>query len=375
MSIRTLTGTGATLSLVILGTMACGQVKPPQSASVPVNVEGSPVTPPSALVIALDLRDLHGSAAAATSLAISADRPAEHVTVLCGKQTAMSDTIPGLKPMQGSIGPAPGRDTDVRKVKYEQWEDQRRQIESQLAAEQQKEHTDWLNAHIREPLTHVSSCPTGNAVDAAVATFTSNAEAGIQFGTRKVLVQLGTQDQLEPPPAITADLQGATVVVTDFPGNSDEQAAWQASYIRAGAGGAVILTAGAAPALSKTVETALSGSIQQPLSGDVLFDLGSPTLRPSAEQALTDLAKLLTARYPTGTAVINGYADALGDSNANRALAQQRAQAIKNWLTSHGIDPTRLQVVGHGADSPLAPDEPDGQPLNRRVLVVVNSPS
>ncbi len=371
MNIRPLAEAGATLTLVILAAGACGQVKPPRSVSVPV--EGSPATPASALVIALNGSDLRGSAATATGLVVSAGRPAEHVTVLCGRQTVLSDTIPGLKPMQGSIGPAPERDTDMRKVKYKQWEDRKRRIKDQLAAKQQQEHTDWLNNHIRKPLAHVSSCPTGNAVDAAVATFASNAEAGIQLRTRKVLVQLGTHDQLEPPPVITSDLQGITVVLTDFPGNSDEQAAWQANYILAGAGGAVILTAGAAPALAPTVKTALSGSIQQPLSGDVRFDLGSATLRPSAERVLTGLAKLLTSRYPTGTAVINGYADALGDSKANRALSQRRAQTIKNWLTSQGIDPTRLQVAGrHGEDDPLAANGTKGQPLNRRVLVVIN---
>jgi len=56
----------------------------------------------------------------------------------------------------------------------------------------------------------------------------------------------------------------------------------------------------------------------------------------------------------------------------NLLLSQRRAEAVEKWLTAHGVAAGRLQAFGYGDTDPIAPDKPQGQPLNRRVVVVLD---
>ena len=74
---------------------------------------------------------------------------------------------------------------------------------------------------------------------------------------------------------------------------------------------------------------------------------------------------------PDAAAVISEHTDSIPTPGGNLALSWRRAQAVLAWLVQHGIDATRLQAVGHGAADPVAPNRPGGQPLNRRVVVII----
>jgi outer membrane protein OmpA-like peptidoglycan-associated protein len=81
---------------------------------------------------------------------------------------------------------------------------------------------------------------------------------------------------------------------------------------------------------------------------------------------------------PTGvadvraTATIDGYTDDLPVPGGNLRLSELRAQAVMNWLITQGIPAGRLQAFGYGATDPLAANTPAGQPLNRRVVAVID---
>jgi outer membrane protein OmpA-like peptidoglycan-associated protein len=45
---------------------------------------------------------------------------------------------------------------------------------------------------------------------------------------------------------------------------------------------------------------------------------------------------------------------------------------VRNWLVDHGVAAGRLQAFGYGDTDPVAPNTPNGQPLNRRVVVVID---
>lgn len=66
---------------------------------------------------------------------------------------------------------------------------------------------------------------------------------------------------------------------------------------------------------------------------------------------------------------IGGHTDAVGTKEFNRWLSQRRADAVKSFLTSKGIDTRRVKTQGYGKDKPLASndDEKEGRELNRRV--------
>jgi outer membrane protein OmpA-like peptidoglycan-associated protein len=79
---------------------------------------------------------------------------------------------------------------------------------------------------------------------------------------------------------------------------------------------------------------------------DELFDTGSSTIKSDAalEPALT------AARQGNGSIEVEGYADVQRNRNpgGNQQLSEDRANAVKQWLTDHGIADSRITAVGHG---------------------------
>ncbi|HEY5290588.1 MAG TPA: OmpA family protein, partial [Caulobacteraceae bacterium] len=63
---------------------------------------------------------------------------------------------------------------------------------------------------------------------------------------------------------------------------------------------------------------------------------------------------------------IAGHTDATGSPARNRILAQQRADAVRQFMIEQGADATRLKAVGYGSDQPADSKNPDAA-VNRRV--------
>ncbi|CAB3880485.1 Peptidoglycan-associated lipoprotein [Achromobacter anxifer] len=111
--------------------------------------------------------------------------------------------------------------------------------------------------------------------------------------------------------------------------------------------------------------------------GDVLFDFDKAVIRPAAEPTLQDIAKLIKSDS-TGTVAIEGHTDSKGSAAYNKDLSLRRAQAVAQWLASHGVDKARLSVKGLGDTQPVQPnklangaDNPQGRAQNRRVEFVL----
>ncbi|GAB3636315.1 hypothetical protein GCM10027422_19050 [Hymenobacter arcticus] len=97
----------------------------------------------------------------------------------------------------------------------------------------------------------------------------------------------------------------------------------------------------------------------------VLFRVGTAELLPEANPALDQLAAALQAR-PALRLRIAGHTDKVGESDKNRLLSEQRADAVKAYLVKAGIVDNRLATIGYGDARPLFP-APDAR--NRRVEV------
>ncbi|MFZ7128733.1 MAG: OmpA family protein [Desulfobacterales bacterium] len=105
------------------------------------------------------------------------------------------------------------------------------------------------------------------------------------------------------------------------------------------------------------------------LSG-VNFDLDSAVVRPDAKEVLQRDIAILKENAQINVE-IQGHTCDLGDARYNQMLSERRAQAVKDYLVSEGIDASRLTAKGYGEERPRFPN--DGEPnraRNRRVEMV-----
>jgi len=106
---------------------------------------------------------------------------------------------------------------------------------------------------------------------------------------------------------------------------------------------------------------------EQPIS----FQSGSVILNTSARKVLDRLAKF-TKKCGQRNVLIKGHTDDVGNETTNQRLSERRAEIVKDYLISKGVDPMLLQAVGYGALSPVAPnDTPENRTQNRRVEIEI----
>lgn len=102
---------------------------------------------------------------------------------------------------------------------------------------------------------------------------------------------------------------------------------------------------------------------------NVQFITNSDVLLPSSASDLQKLAEYLT-KNDSLNATIFGHTDNVGKPDENMKLSQRRAESVKRFLGSLGVDPKRLNAVGKGDTEPKADNDlKEGRLMNRRVEV------
>ncbi|WP_244137147.1 OmpA family protein [Burkholderia pyrrocinia] len=121
-----------------------------------------------------------------------------------------------------------------------------------------------------------------------------------------------------------------------------------------------------APAPTPTVPRRIT------LRGDANFDFDKAVLNADARSRLDKLisdARGMTFRVVTA----EGHTDGKGDTQYNIDLAQQRAQAVVNYLRNHGLNAQHYVVETYGKASPIATNATDeGRAQNRRVEILLD---
>ena len=103
------------------------------------------------------------------------------------------------------------------------------------------------------------------------------------------------------------------------------------------------------------------------LSADALFDFDKATLRPEGEKKLSDLVASFGG-LKLEVIVAVGHADRFGKPAYNQTLSEKRADAVKSFLVSKGIEPNRVYSEGKGQSKPVtAPDQCKG-PKSAKVV-------
>lgn len=102
----------------------------------------------------------------------------------------------------------------------------------------------------------------------------------------------------------------------------------------------------------------------------ILFDTGSNRIKPGSSATLEEILEMLR-EHPDLKLRIEGHTDDVGDTSANQALSQSRAEAVRDYLVGQGIDATRLEAIGMGEEHPVADNSTEeGRTQNRRVELV-----
>lgn len=101
----------------------------------------------------------------------------------------------------------------------------------------------------------------------------------------------------------------------------------------------------------------------------IYFPFDSAQLTPSGQRVIAAAAQDIKRENAERVAVI-GHADRAGDSEYNRQLSAQRAQAVKDVLVAQGIPADRIDTAARGEADPMVPT-PDNvrQPQNRRAVI------
>ena len=134
----------------------------------------------------------------------------------------------------------------------------------------------------------------------------------------------------------------------------------------------------ATPAASESAASSTAGACIETVTADakgiqVHFSEDSAAIAQDGRSALTNLAKSLKDCGGV-TVEVQGYTDTVGSEGSNKVLSELRAKKVVDFLTSAGVDSSKLKAVGYGPEKAIGDNHTaEGRRLNRRVELVVSS--
>ena len=140
---------------------------------------------------------------------------------------------------------------------------------------------------------------------------------------------------------------------------------WTPATASKGCDGALV----AAPAAAAPAHAVTQSKIT--LQADTLYDFDKATLKPEGKATLDQIARDLS-KIKLEVIIAVGNTDSVGTDAYNMALGQRRAQSVKAYLVSKGVDGSRIYTESKGKSNPVASNATaEGRAKNRRTDIEV----
>ncbi len=124
-----------------------------------------------------------------------------------------------------------------------------------------------------------------------------------------------------------------------------------------------------APAPKPAARTPVTEKVT--LGVDTFFDFDKAVLKAEGKALLDNLVGKLKA-VNLEVIIAIGHTDSIGSNAYNKKLSLRRAEAVKAYLVSKGIEPNRVYTEGKGESQPMASNKTkEGRAKNRRVEIEV----
>lgn len=126
-----------------------------------------------------------------------------------------------------------------------------------------------------------------------------------------------------------------------------------------------------APRVVATIEAPKPLVIKQSFSTDTLFDFDRAVIKPEGKVKLDALIVQIN-KITLEVVIAVGHTDSVGTDAYNNKLGERRAQAVKAYLISRGVERNRVYTESKGESRPVADNRTrEGRAKNRRVEIEV----
>ena len=125
------------------------------------------------------------------------------------------------------------------------------------------------------------------------------------------------------------------------------------------------------PPLPPQLQECETNVTQAAKSGSILFATSLAQLEPESHATLDKIASAASA-CKDARITIEGHTDDSGSAELNDTLSAERAKAVGDYLTAHGVGANQIVTKGYGASKPLVPNtSAENKAQNRRIEFVV----